>query len=175
MRRDCIEVARYIKGYLLLDMRLRIGFVNSGGPANAPAWIIMPDPMPIYGTRDFREQTVVMYIRKQFLLEAPSGTVVRVMAHELSHVLLNAVRHPLRRQEEAVDLTAMLLGFRNVFIRHSVYRIFYELQLSSHPRKWYERLFNTKKACNVDIVRCEVGYLSREEREYAAGIMERWK
>jgi hypothetical protein len=42
--------------------------------------------------------------------------VAIAIAHELSHVVLDSIRHPLFREEKAVDLTAMLLGFRRLYL-----------------------------------------------------------
>jgi hypothetical protein len=38
-----------------------------------------------------------------------------VVAHELFHVVLDTIDHPLRQEEKAVDLTAMLLGFSYLY------------------------------------------------------------
>src|SRR3989344_2146748 len=103
-----------IRDKLNLNMRLRLARVNVGG-LDAPMWIEVPKPMPGFGTRAFRNASVTVYIRKTFITRAPYGAMVVGMAHELSHVVLEALRHPLRNQEEAVDLAAMLLGFRDIF------------------------------------------------------------
>jgi hypothetical protein len=41
------------------------------------------------------------------------------MAHELSHILLDSLGHIARRQEEAVDLTAILFGYGPYFINRT--------------------------------------------------------
>jgi hypothetical protein len=55
-------------------------------------------------------------LRKSFLRETSFEPVVLAIAHELSHIILDAIRHELRKQEEAVDLSAMLLGFRDFYV-----------------------------------------------------------
>lgn len=102
---------------LHLDMTtLYLGLVNSGGPRKAAAWIRRPAPMPMYNTNDFKAMISTLYIRKTFLSEASFEQVVLAIAHELCHVLLDSVSHSLRKEERAVDLTAMLLGFRDFYV-----------------------------------------------------------
>ena len=49
-KKDFSGMMRYIRNTLHLDIKIRIGFVNNGGPDKAPAWIDSPYPMPLYGT-----------------------------------------------------------------------------------------------------------------------------
>lgn len=80
---------------------------------NAAAWVEIPPNMPRYGSDEFKKMTIKMYFRKSFFEKAYDEAAV-VVAHELSHVVLEFIKHPLRRCEKAVDLTAMLLGFRRL-------------------------------------------------------------
>lgn len=114
-RRDYAGMANHIRNILHLDMRVFLGLVNSGGP-NAPAWIAVPAVMPLFGTPAFKRLAVTMYLRKSFLAGSCFDGVVCAIAHEFCHVILDATIHPLRLQEEAVDLTAMLLGFRDFYV-----------------------------------------------------------
>jgi len=43
------------------------------------------------------------------------------IAHELSHIVLSEIGHPLADSEEAVDLTAMLLGYRDIYVATAKY------------------------------------------------------
>jgi hypothetical protein len=107
-----------IKKTMNIDGRLIVAWVNSGGPKemkDAPAWIQMPKDMPFYGTTEFREAPITMFIRKSFLQESTYDQAAIMLAHELSHIVLNSLRHSLRGCEKAVDLTAMLLGFRQLY------------------------------------------------------------
>jgi hypothetical protein len=52
-----------------------------------------------------------VFLRKAFLLKYKFEHVVMAIAHELSHIVLFRIRHPLEEVEVAVDLTAMLLGY----------------------------------------------------------------
>lgn len=108
----------FIKTTMNIECRLVVAWVNSGGPEEmeqVPAWIRMPTEMPLPGTAAFRELKLTMFIRKSFLEKSTFDQVVICVAHELSHVVLNSLNRPLRRCERAVDLTAMLLGFRRLY------------------------------------------------------------
>ena len=113
--RDYEQMVSCISLALCLDMRLFLALVNKGGP-DAPAWIEIPEKLPLFGTLAFRQTIVTVYLRKAFLAESLFEEVVVAIAHEFSHVVLNATMHPLRFEEEAVDLTAMLLGFRDFYV-----------------------------------------------------------
>jgi hypothetical protein len=150
---DFDAMVALMKADFALKMRLRIGRVNSYGPENCPSWIEMPKEMPMYGTEAFRKTLVTMYIQKSFLKEAPCGSIVVAVAHELSHVVLNSTQHELRHKEPAVDLTAMLLGYLDFFLEDSFYTTcetnpIYEITTTKH-----------------------IGYLTHEERGYAANLM----
>ncbi len=114
-QRNYVDMVRTIREMMNLDMKVTLGIVSSGGP-NAPAWILLPSPMPAFGTSDFRRTSVTLFLRKNFLDTGGFEEIVCAIAHEFSHVVLNAVNHPLREHEEAVDLTAMMLGFRDFYL-----------------------------------------------------------
>jgi len=134
--------------------------------------------MPLYGTRAFQDQTLTMYIRKSFIEKAPFGAFVTAASHELSHVVLKAVNSPLYSREEAVDLTAMLLGYRHFFLRDSQYESIKELP--AEPQSWWEDVIGylTSRAripeADIAVTSHFLGYLSHEERKYANWIMENW-
>lgn len=90
------------------------GAANKGKQKNAAAWVEMPAKMPRYGSEAFKEMQIKMYFRRSFFEQAYDQAAF-VVAHEFSHVVLDSIEHPLRRCEKAVDLTAMLLGFRRLF------------------------------------------------------------
>ncbi len=158
--KDYAGLVGYIQRTLHLDMRVRLGLVNKGGP-NAPAWVARQTPMPGYGTAAFRQLTVTIYIRKSFLQEGTFEEAVLASAHELCHIVLDAVGHPLHEKEEAVDLTAMLLGFRD----------FYVTGCYSERKKTYalpDCFFGQREEV-YQIIR--TGYLTPEEVSYAAQYM----
>jgi hypothetical protein len=118
-----------------------------GGPDRAPAWIERPDPFPRNGTPEFKRAIVTVFLRKSFLLKYKFEHVVMAIAHELSHIVLFRISHPLEEVEVAVDLTAMLLGYSEFY-------------------------FN-----GLELLRTEslgsLGYLTGNEIRYAAGVLGR--
>jgi hypothetical protein len=146
--RDYEGMLRLIKKAMNVEVRLVVGWVNSGGPEemkNAPAWVRMPVEMPFYGTKAFRESSITMYFRKSFLEQCTYDQVAITIAHELSHVVLDSIKHPLRSREMAVDLTAMLLGFRRLYASGC----------------YKEERFKNRVACQ------KLGYLSIQEVQFA--------
>ena len=113
--KDYEGIVRLIRRTLNLEADLVVGWVNRGGPKDKPAWIELPPNMPFPGTDAFRKLKLKMFFRKSFLEESSYDQVAVTVAHELSHIVLDSIRHPLREEEKAVDLTAMLLGFRLLY------------------------------------------------------------
>jgi hypothetical protein len=132
-----------------VEVKLRVGWVNSGGPESAVAWIILPHDMPLYGTKEFSDMTITMYLKKSLLKERASDQVSIAIAHELSHVVLESTKHPLRKCEKAVDLTTMLLGFGRLF------------ETASH----------TKERVGDYIKTFDLGYLSEQEMRTANELL----
>lgn len=170
------DLAGEIKTQMHLDMGLKIGYVNSGGKESNPAWIAIPQRMPPYGTEAFRRLVITIFIRKSFLKKARFETVVKVIAHELSHVVLAALNHPLQTEERAVDATAMVLGFAEYYERGAEQTTISDpvedLQL---PRMlsvlWHIAVALGMIACPVITTR--FGYLHRHEIDTAAKEIRR--
>jgi hypothetical protein len=113
---DIAGMVRFVRKWLHLELPVTIGFVNGGGDPTAPAWIRLPKQMPHYGHDALKRTRAILFIRRSFLEESQFPLVVVAIAHELCHVVLNAIGHTLREQEEAVDLTAMILGFGQLYV-----------------------------------------------------------
>jgi hypothetical protein len=67
--RDYEGMVRFVRSSMNVEVRLLVGWVNSGGHkmAEAPAWIEMPVNMPYYGTPAFKKLLIKMFIRREFL------------------------------------------------------------------------------------------------------------
>ena len=109
-------IVKYIRDSMHLNLRIRVGIAKTIRSNETPAWVEMPSPMPLLGTSEFKRTLATIFLNKDFLARASFEQLVVVIAHEMSHIVLNALRHPLRVEETAVDLTAMLLGFRDFYI-----------------------------------------------------------
>lgn len=156
----------------LKGLPLRIGYVKKGGHKQIVGWLT--DSVPLYGTSAFRKNQVTIYLRAFFLSGAPFESVVVCMAHELAHIVLDSLRHPLKDTEEAVDLAAMILGYRNFFRRGSSYSKTATSCDTSFPKKiilylkWFFGFIVTGESTTHVL-----GYLTPEEVAYAADSMDR--
>ncbi|MFA7209180.1 MAG: hypothetical protein WC120_02745 [Parcubacteria group bacterium] len=76
----------------------------------AGAFILQPARLPIYGTPPFENLKLLMFVFRR-VVDVSMESFIYSIAHEMSHIILNAMRHPLEYNEVAADLTAMILGF----------------------------------------------------------------
>lgn len=171
---DYRGMLRMIREKLRLPIRITLALVNSGAPIGRhgvpiPAWIIRDTPSPLYGTPAFEEYAVSVYIRRAFIAESPYGLVSIALAHELCHVVLDAIRSTLSEVEEAVDLTAMLLGFRHLYARNASVvverRVLWD--------EYYAQVMAGEMPTHVNTESrvVTVGYLTQEEIRYAVALM----
>jgi hypothetical protein len=118
--RDYKGMVRLIKKTMNVETDIHVlwvleGAANTGSAKDAPAWVNIPSEMPPYGSKPFREMRLDIFLRRSFLETSAYDQIAITIAHELSHIVLESIKHPLRRCEKAVDLTAMLLGFRRLY------------------------------------------------------------
>jgi hypothetical protein len=150
---DLGGVVKLVRRTMNVNVRLTLHWTSGPSPTgipNALAWVSRPEKMPYYGTAAFRETSVDMFIRKQFAASRPFEEFAIAAAHELSHIVLDSVEHPLRKEEKAVDLTAMLLGFSQLY---------------------YGAAHTTRKVTPNLLEKRQLGYLSESEMERAASIL----
>jgi hypothetical protein len=165
-KQDYTGMVKVIRDNMGLDLRVRVGLVNEGGPLGAPAWVSAPKPMPRFGTAEFQRTVVTIFLRKSFVSSHSFEEVAIAIAHELSHIVLFGIYHSLRECEEAVDLTAMLLGYRDLYIAGSFCEV--------RPASFWEHLdlFIEKRFTGVERRTYRTfGYLTPEEVRYAAVIL----
>jgi hypothetical protein len=150
-------IVKFVRDSMNLGLRIRVGLSNVDSRTHAPAWVQMPSPMPPLGTPEFKQTLATVFLSKSFLSRANFDQVVLAVAHEISHIVLNSTNHPLRDQETAVDLTAMVLGYRDFYVGgcESV-RI---------ERRWFSRLETHAHQL--------YGYLTPDEVRYADRILAR--
>jgi hypothetical protein len=110
-RHDYAAMLGWIKSSMRLDLRVGLRIVELPD-ASRPMWVELPVPMPMFGSRAFRDARVVVNARAADLAERSFVWVVAGFAHELAHVVLSGAGHRLRHDERAVDLTAMALGYQ---------------------------------------------------------------
>ncbi|MDP1883803.1 MAG: hypothetical protein Q8L10_00370 [Candidatus Moranbacteria bacterium] len=103
---------------LLMDAIKKMGYTVSQSAlakdlTDAGALILQPRYFPLYGTREFTEMKILMFIFRR-IVRTSLEIFIYSISHELSHVILAMSNHPLRNNEVAVDLTAMILGFSDI-------------------------------------------------------------
>lgn len=157
-------MVKVVRDGMGLQLRVRVGLVNQGGLSDAPAWVTRPNPMPRYGSAEFKQALVTVFLRKSFLRESKFEKIVMAIAHELSHVVLDSVGHTLRKCEEAVDLTAMLLGYRDFYVAGSEYREILPDSLWERFQRSLQRRFLGAERRTFQFL----GYLTPGEVYYAA-------
>jgi hypothetical protein len=109
-----VELVKAMLPQFGIKHHLNIELVDSAGPANAPAWITF-EKVSLFGLGLFPRTRRTLRMSKPFLAVAPFAVTVTAAAHELSHLALEALGHPLFQEEKAVDLTGMLFGYRGLW------------------------------------------------------------
>jgi hypothetical protein len=101
--------------------RIRVGVYKNGWPRKGIAFLQLPAHVPPYGTRQFRDTCFTMGFHDTELRKTSFCTTAFAVAHELSHIILYSVNHPLQDDERVVDLTAMFFGFAEVYAEGKTY------------------------------------------------------
>ncbi len=127
-----------------------------------PAWIILDHPVPMYGTSEFTDSHATLHLRKKMIDPAPCETIIHLLSHELSHIVLFSTDNRLQRSEVAVDLTAMLLGYRGN--RASSWSEYHTITRWNKLLRYLRLPYKT--------MRNLIGSLSPEETEYAVSAIE---
>src|SRR3989344_3567851 len=91
---DYKGVINAVKRSMGLDMRLFIVRTYKAPPGvskKAVAWVALPEKyMPPYGSKEFRTMCITVSIRHSFMNTATFEEFVTVVAHELSHIVLDS-------------------------------------------------------------------------------------
>jgi hypothetical protein len=152
-KKDYTGIVKFVRDSMHLGLRIRVGIAKSESSTKAPAWVEMPGQMPLLGTLEFERTLATIFLSKAFLAKASFEQVVMAIAHEMSHIVLSGLRHPLQREETAVDLTAMLLGFRDFYIEGC--------QTTTVKRKFNGWVEHTHR----------LGYLTKAEVDHAGHLL----
>jgi hypothetical protein len=82
------------------------------GTSGITAQVSIPSNLPFYGTSGLVNFPISVRLSEN-CTENPM-TLISVMAHELSHILLHSLFHKEKENEFYTDLTAMILGFASI-------------------------------------------------------------
>jgi hypothetical protein len=130
------EAIKSIAFYLGLPIEINISYVPNGyhpnsndgsgfqsknlvetdqfnhGTQSITAQVSIPPDLPFYGTPKMVNLPINVRLSENSA-ENPA-TLISVMAHELSHVVLHSIWHKEKENEFYTDLTAMILGFADI-------------------------------------------------------------
>jgi len=102
-----------------LDTTKEMGYVNPriGGVSqdltSCGAIILQPSHIPLYSTSSFDNMRLLMIVFRQYAMVS-CETFIYAIAHEMAHIVLGSMQHPLQHSEIATDLTAMIMGFSDI-------------------------------------------------------------
>ena len=82
------------------------------GSEGITAQVSIPGYLPMYGTSGLNNFPISVRVSEN-CADNPA-TLIAVMAHELSHIVLHSLWHQEKDNEIYTDITAMMLGFSNV-------------------------------------------------------------
>lgn len=86
---------------------------HGSGSEGITAQVSIPGNLPFYGSSALKDYPINVKISDN-CTEHPV-VFAMIMAHELSHVLLYSLNHSQKENEFYTDLTAIMLGFQNIF------------------------------------------------------------
>lgn len=86
---------------------------HGSGSEGITAQVTIPPNLPFFGSSSLDNYPINVKISEN-ATENPV-TFSLIMSHELSHILLYSMKHPKKENEFYTDLTAIMLGFKNIF------------------------------------------------------------
>ncbi len=86
---------------------------HGSGSEGITAQVSIPGNLPFYGSSALNGFPINVKISKNSTEHPVAFTTI--MAHELAHVLLYSLNHSKKENEFYTDLTAIMLGFQNIF------------------------------------------------------------
>lgn len=151
--RDFPKMLGWIKNSMGLGLRVGLR-ITEGTKEGAPMWIELPKPLPPIGSQAFKGTRVVVNAAKEVIGQRSFEWIVAGFAHELSHVVLTSLDHPLQDDEKAVDLTAMILGYDLFMVGARESRIEVSRRRRTERVEW-------------------LGYLTIAERDFARSYLRK--
>lgn len=128
------EGIKEIAKYLRLPIEINLSYVSKGcrpgntntfhsthlvktdwrgrGSKGITAQVSIPGYLPMYGTSGLNNFPISVRVSEN-CADNPA-TLIAVMAHEFSHIVLHSLWHKEKDNEIYTDITAMMLGFSNV-------------------------------------------------------------
>lgn len=130
---------------------------NGKGKNGIIAEVQIPGNLPLYGTSGLDKMPIKIKVSNSCL--ESSKMFITIMSHELTHVLLHSLKHKNKDNEFFTDLTAMTLGFVDIFN---------EGRSHSYETK-EEHLFSSTTTTHSSTC----GYLSDAQFEFARDLIKK--
>lgn len=120
------------------------------------AQVLIPSNIPIYWSKELEDYIFEVQINKS-ILKSPISFIT-IISHELSHILLHSLWHSFKESEVHTDITAIVLWFKDIFIKwRKIQKTYYSPWLSifwitinrniSTQTFWYLSDYNFKYVC----------------------------
>jgi len=169
------ELVRCIRDQMCLErfpMRVNVDHIPSGFSA-----FIERDRLSLYTDPDhlLKAANIRLTLSRDMVRTSHADVVIFAIAHELSHILLEALGSGLARFEMAIDVTAMMAGYAEYYRDGKI-----SLSASSHlSAEWFLPLDDIVRVCDyfrrppgAAQMTQDVGYLTQEEVLYVMGCIE---
>lgn len=86
---------------------------HRSGSEGITAQVFIPGSLPFYSSSALKDYPINVKISDNCTKHPVVFSMI--IAHELSHILLYSLNHPQKENEFYTDLTAIILGFQNIF------------------------------------------------------------
>jgi hypothetical protein len=149
---------QYQAGKINFESKSLTGYDAAGhGSEGIVAQVQIPGFVPFYGTSSLVGFPIDIKVSDN-CLKSPQ-MFIAIMAHELTHILLHSFRHKSKENEFFTDLTAMTLGFVDIFNQGRMY---------SYSTTQYGIISSTTTTHTMSC-----GYLSDKQFGYAWDLIKR--
>jgi hypothetical protein len=107
--KEYVRVTRFIKNIMGISCQLSVKCLTHYPKDQPLGKVKLIDPFPRMGTRDYLLTRPEITIRADLLEDF--HLFMAVISHEMAHIVLHGMNHPLKISEVATDITALGLGF----------------------------------------------------------------
>ncbi len=115
------EMVSFMKNHMRIDCRILLKCMdgqnnvtqNGDHVRSTPAFVTLPEQFPLYGSTAYKNLQIKLTYYKAYAERFHYFSMM--IAHELSHIVLYSINHELKHNEEATDITAIMLGFETYF------------------------------------------------------------
>ena len=150
------EAIKEIAVSMGLPIKIIISFVTEENNDGAPARVLIPLKIPKYGSSELVNFPIHIQICN-VSIKTPTS-LLTVLAHEISHVVLYSNQHIGKDDEYYTDLTAMLMGYARI--------------MKSGRKAVKSTSTNTRNEIISYTETIEYGYLSDNNFNYALKMIE---